>query len=162
VTLSSEQRTAAVTYLSEGATFSETWSMIGASRRDAESDYLQGKSESEHGVESELRDWYLEASASRARIRATLRAEARESAGSREATDKLQVLAALLAEEEPTAIAESGDVRASSPLLSLTDRIKVEEDPVERDRLKAVQQKAETALHDLFVEMTRRVSSRRR
>jgi hypothetical protein len=153
--MNAAQRTAAVQYLGEGAAFVEVWAMVGASRRDAELEYTTGKRDAENGIESELSAWYLEAAAARARVRATLRAEARESSGSREATDNLAVLSALLAEEEPTALASS-DVRADSPILSIIDKIEdAATPPEERARLRGIQQRAELGLHELFVEMTR-------
>jgi hypothetical protein len=151
-----EQRTKAVDYLSEGATFSEAWAMVGASRRDAEREWIEGKRDSENGIESELAAFYVEAAAARARIRATLRAEAREFAGSREATDRLQVLAALQEEEPSAELAADDDARASSPLLAITDRIADPRTPEdERKRLSGMLEEASTAMHALFVEITK-------
>ena len=115
-----EQRTAVVGYLEGGATFSESAALAGASMRALSVDWTRGKQDAESGVESGERTFYLEASGARARIRAELRAEAREAAGSREATDKLAVLSALLAEDEPT-FADEDNVRARAPFLDVLD-----------------------------------------
>jgi hypothetical protein len=115
--------------------------MCGVSLRALSEEWTRGKHDAENGVESDGATWYRSATAARARYRATLRAEARAAAGSREATDKLAVLAASLSEEEPTTFAQDHDVRSRSLFLDTQDY-----SPETQDAIKV----AQLALHDAF------------
>jgi len=57
---------------------------------------------------------------------------------------------------------EVHDVRASSPILNLTDLIETEESPVERERMKLALAKGTQGLHEMFDEMLRQEARARR
>jgi hypothetical protein len=98
------QRTDAVRHLGNGATLRESAALVLSPWSSFAREWGIGRGESENGQESELATWYREAQAARARKRATLRALAAETAGTRESADTLRVLEALEAEDEPEAV----------------------------------------------------------
>lgn len=152
--MNNEQREGATRYLGEGAKLREAAGMVGASWRDFARDWTLGRRDSEADKESDLAAWYRAATGARARIRAVKRREAAEVAGSRESSDLLAYVRALEEEEEPFAEEEHG-VREERPILNLSDRIEVESDPAERERMRDVLQKGTEALHEMFSEMAR-------
>ncbi len=102
--MNGEQRASVVCHLGNGATLREAASLVSAAWRDFVADWAAGRTDSEGGHESDEAAWYREAQASRARKRATLRALAATTAGTRESADLLRVLEALESEDEPEAV----------------------------------------------------------
>lgn len=153
--MNTAQREKAVELFGEGALIVEVAPLIRMSAEDFRREWVAGRREAENGQDTDLAHWYRDCQAARASVRARIRSEAMDEAGGRRSTDLLNVLGRLEAESEPQGMSEDHDVRASSPLLALTDRIENENDPVERDRLKALVRDADMANHALFFEMTR-------
>jgi hypothetical protein len=149
------QREKAVELFGEGALIVEVAPLIRMSAEDFRREWVAGRREAENGQDSDEAHWYRDCQASRASVRARIRSEAMDEAGGRRSTDLLAVLARLEDESEPQGMSEDHDARASSPLLSLVDKIENEADPVERERLKALVHDADMANHALFAEMTR-------
>ena len=153
--MNTAQREKAVELFGEGALIVEVAPLIRMSAEDFRRKWVAARREAENGQDTEEAHWYRDCQASRASVRAQIRSEAMDEAGGRRSTDLLNVLGRLEAEEEPQGMSEDYDVRASSPLLALTDRIEETTDSVERDRLKRLVQDAAMANHALFHEMTR-------
>jgi hypothetical protein len=115
--MTAEQRADAVRYLANGGTLREVAAMIHSPWSAFSKDWGLGRGDSENGRESELATWYRESQAARARKRATLRALASETAGTRESGDTLRVLEALESEQEPEAVEDvAPNLFAWSPL----------------------------------------------
>jgi hypothetical protein len=110
------QRDNAARFLGNGATLRESAALVLAPWSRFARDWGVGRGDSENGRESELGTWYRECQRARAQKRATLRALAAETAGTRESADTLKVLEALEAEDEPEAVEhESANLSAWSP-----------------------------------------------
>lgn len=141
------QATAAVDYLESGATLVETASLVGLSWRSFSAEWIRGKHDAEADRETDAATFYREASASRARCRATIRAEARDLAETdpRAASAKLAVLNALENEVEPIEVEGARDNRipveryseATQRLLHEAFCMMVEEDMERRERATA-------------------------
>lgn len=120
-----------------------------------EQEWRRGRRDAESGQDSEAASFYLSAQSAMARVQARLVAEAHAASGSRESQDTLRLAEHLRGLAEPFADEEVGDVRSQSPLLSLTDGIEVEEDPVERERMSLALTKGSEGLQEMFNEMLR-------
>ena len=120
-----------------------------------EQEWRRGRREAESGQESDAASFYLSAQSAMARVQARLVAESHAATGSRESQDTLRLAEHLRGLAEPFADEEVGDVRSSSPILNLADRIGAEEDPAERERMRTAQAAGEQGLYTLFEEVLR-------
>jgi hypothetical protein len=120
-----------------------------------EQEWRRGRREAESGQDSDAASFYLSAQSAMARMQARLVAEAHAASGSRESQDTLRLAEHLRGLAEPFADEEVGDVRLQSPLLNLTDRIEVEKDEVERERMRDALRRGSEGLSVMFLEMQR-------
>jgi hypothetical protein len=149
VNLTPEQRDKVVDYLDGPCQLREAADMLQVGWPAFADDYSRGMADAEAGRDTEAASWYLNCRAARSRTRAKLRAEAHATAGARESSDLLALLARLEAEPEP--LPSSHDNPRASGSLAIVDLL---EDPglspEERDRLKGLQQDFHKAAMAVF------------
>ncbi len=129
--------------------------MAGVPLADFEQEWKRGRREAEQGQTSDAASFYVMAQAAMSRCQSRLVADAHASSGTRESQDLLRVAEHLRDLAEPFADEEVGDVRSSSPILNLADRIGAEGDPAERERMRTAQATGEQGLYTLFTEVLR-------
>jgi hypothetical protein len=101
VTLSDEQAKTITRHLSNGARRDEAARMASAPWTAFVSDWRAGRADFEAGKDSPEATFYSDSEAARSRHRATARAKAQASAGTRESADLLAYVKALEAEPDP-------------------------------------------------------------
>src|SRR5512142_1002422 len=146
-----EQREAILELLEEpGPSPVDAARMVHVPLGDFEQEWRRGRRDAESGQDSEAATFYLSAQSAMARVQARLVAEAHAASGSRESQDTLRLAEHLRGLAEPFADEEVGDVRSSSPMLGLTDRIENEDNPAERERMRDALRKGTEGLYEMF------------
>jgi hypothetical protein len=150
VKLTAEQGAKAVEYLGGPCKIEQAARMLGVPYPVFWQDWTTGRADAEAGRDTDAADWYLACQSARARYIATTRSEAQAVAGSRESSDLLALAREIENDEGPLA-GDEDDVRKSSPLLNVTDRLSDPTLPEDaRATLKSAHEDASRSLHALF------------
>jgi hypothetical protein len=120
--MTGNQSSEIIRHLGNGARLREAAALVHLPWPDFARVWREGRAASEAGTENDSATWYREAAEARARHIATVRAEARATAGSRESADLLAYAKSLESEDEPLSV-ESSEDRHGDPFSTVSAMI---------------------------------------